>query len=258
MVEASVTARLNCIDLSHRYGSKQILQDLSFMLADGETIAVMGKSGSGKSTLLQCLALLVEPVAGICSLEGQLYMRNGRPLYALREIRRELQLVAQDYNLFPNMTAFRNITLGLQKSRRTDKVKARTVAREVAARLGIEGVLAQYPDTLSGGQAQRVALARAMVLQPSVLLLDEITAALDPESASSVIDALLHVRSLDERGGLGIVMVTHLLHFAERFADRIAFLHEGRFVDVWPAKAFAGSCLHPEAKAFVERSNLTW
>ncbi len=247
--------RLNCRNLSHSYGDCPILQDVNFSIETGKTLAIMGRSGCGKSTLLRCLCLLEAPSSGEAELEGQVYMKGGCPLFAPWQIRSQIAMVFQDFRLFPNLTALRNLTLALEKTIGIPANEAKDKARFLANRLGIEEILDRYPETLSGGQAQRLALARAMLLRPRVLLLDEVTAALDPESIFSMTEAVRQVRDIDDRGGLSIILVTHILRFAIGFADNIAFLHDGKFVDLWPSKEFASKCEHPVASAFVKQAS---
>jgi len=195
--------------------------------------------------------MLQEPTAGSASLDGVEYLKNGQALIPAWQIRKQVVMVFQNYNLFPNMTAMRNITLALEKVAGAPATEAKSRALEVAQALGIEAVLDRYPDSLSGGQAQRLALARAMVLQPKVLLLDEITSGLDPETILNVVQAITELRKADASGSLAIVLVTHLMHFAASFADRICFMHEGKIQEDLPAKSFFEECQLADTRAFV-------
>ena len=249
----SMISRLECTELRKSYGAVEVLAGVGLTVGHGETVAIMGRSGCGKSTLLRCLALLEDANKGDAYLEGQQYLAGGKPVFAPWQLRSQVTLIFQEFNLFPHMTGLRNLTIALEEVRGMPAADAKEVAVAMARRLGIEQQLQQYPETLSGGEAQRLALARAMLLQPSVLLCDEITSALDPESIASVVEAIRHIRAADERGGLGIVLVTHLLHFAAEFADRIAFMHNGVILEEGPARKFAESCQSPEARDFVAR-----
>jgi polar amino acid transport system ATP-binding protein len=243
--------RLSVKDLTCSNGDTQVLDHLDLSVTPGETLAIIGRSGGGKTTLLRCLSLLQQPSDGSTSLDGVQYMENGHATMPLWQIRQEIVMVFQDYNLFPNMTAMRNITFALEKVQGVSRIEAIQRARQMADKLGITEVLERYPGSLSGGQAQRLALARAMVLQPKVLLLDEITSGLDPETIINVVDAVTASRKADTTGKLAIVLVTHLMHFASDFADRIAFIHNGKILEELPAKTFFESCQQPETRSFV-------
>lgn len=248
-----VEPRLAVQGLRHSYGDTPILKGVDLSINRGEILAIMGRSGCGKSTLLRCMSLLESPTDGIAELDGQQYMRSGKALFSLSEIRSQVVMVFQEYNLFPNMTALRNITLALEKTRGRSKKDAEQLAHDAASQLGLDQVLHRYPQELSGGQAQRLALARAIVLQPMVLLLDEITAALDPETLLDVVEAIRHIRKVETDGNMAIVIVTHLMRFAAEFADRVAFLDDGRIVEHLPARDFFENCRLPETQAFVSK-----
>jgi len=228
-----------------------VLEDFSLDVSPGETVAIIGRSGGGKSTLLRCLSLLQEARAGSALLDGVQYMKDGVAILPAWQIRKQIVMVFQNYNLFPNMTAMKNITLALEKVIGIPRPEAASRAVEVAKKLGIVEVLDRYPDSLSGGQAQRLALARAMVLEPKVLLLDEVTSGLDPETIIDVVQAISELRGADATGSLAIVLVTHLMHFAADFADRICFLHGGKIHEQLPAKTFFQNCQLPETQAFI-------
>ncbi len=252
MVEEKIAAsRLAITNLQCANGQTVVLNQLQLSVAAGETFAIVGRSGSGKTTLLRCISLLQEPQTGDAFLDGKQYLQEGSPIYEPWQLRRKIVMVFQDYNLFPNMTAMRNITLALEKVEGLSRAQAEARASKVAMTLGIAEVLDRYPESLSGGQAQRLALARAMVLQPKVLLLDEITSGLDPETIINVVEAIKALRNADATGSLAIVLVSHLMHFAATFADRIGFLDEGKIVEELPAKTFFQECKLPQTQAFV-------
>ncbi len=250
--------RLLVKDLTCSNGDMQVLDHLDLSVTSGETLAIIGRSGGGKTTLLRCLSLLQQPSAGVAFLDGVQYMQDGQALMPLWQIRQEIVMVFQDYNLFPNMTAMRNITFALERVKGLSQTEARQRAGEIADKLGITEVLGRYPGSLSGGQAQRLALARAMVLEPQVLLLDEITSGLDPETIINVVEAVTALRKADTTGKLAIVLVTHLMHFACDFADRIAFIHNGKIQEELPAKTFFQNCQLPETKSFVSAFQSTF
>ena len=246
-----IEQRLTIQGLSKSFGSNRILDGLNFVAAPGETIAIIGRSGSGKSTLLRCLTMLDMPDEGEAYLDGQLYFSGSKALYQPWELRRNIALVFQDFNLFPNMTVLKNISFALEKTRGFSKVEAQDRSEFIAKALGISEVIDRYPFSLSGGQAQRCALARAMVLEPKIFLLDEITSALDPETVLNVVEAMRELRKADNSGRMVIVVVTHLMQFAKNFSDRIAFLYNGTIHEELPANDFFQKCSKPETKQFI-------
>lgn len=246
-----MTPRLLVQHFKKSYGTRKVLEDVSLEVSAGETVALIGRSGSGKSTLLASICPIVGLDAGDAYLDGIRYVSRGLVSRSPWKIRRQIGLVFQQLNLFDNYTALRNITLPLETVVGLAPDVARHRARELSVLFGIEDHLKQFPAELSGGQAQRVALARALALQPKVLLLDEITSALDPETIISVTAALQTLRATDEFRDMCIVLATHLIPFAERFADRILFLHEGRIHEVGAAATFVEQCTLPETRQFV-------
>jgi len=230
-----------------------VLEGIDLDVAPGGTLAIVGRSGSGKSTLLRCLCVLEEAQGGHVDLDGQTYLRNGKPVFEPWEIRSNSVMVFQEYNLFPNMTGLRNITLALENVRKLGRQEAKDRAHDVAKMLGIEQMLGRYPNQMSGGQAQRLALCRALVLEPAVLCLDEITAALDAETIVDVVDAIRSIRSYRENKRMVVVIVTHLMRFAVEFADRIAYLFQGQIWEELPAKSFLINCQRPETQHFVSK-----
>lgn len=254
MAEAQILENgLVCEDLHFAFGDNVLLDGVSFSVERGKSLAIMGRSGSGKSTLLKTINLLLRCSSGSARLNGKQYMEDGRPLYAPNEIRSEIQLVFQHSNLFPNLTAEENITLPLRRVRGISSYKAKALAYDISEQLGIQAVLTQFPETLSGGEAQRVALARSLALNPSVLLLDEVTAALDPEAVARIIQSIETIRNVEAGRDVAIVLVTHLFKLAYSFADQIAFLHRGAFVEKWPAVEFAKEISHPVAVDYVHK-----
>jgi len=243
--------RLKIRGISKSFNDTKILDSLDLVAAPGEAIAIIGRSGSGKSTLLRCLTLLDQPDEGDVYLDDQLYVSGQKIYYQPWEVRRNIALVFQDFNLFPNMTVLENIAFGLRKTKGFNKNEAYDRAEYSAKTLGIENIISQYPYSLSGGQAQRCALARAMVLEPKVFLLDEITSALDPETVLNVVEAIRGLRSADSSGKMVIIVVTHLMHFAENFADRICFLHNGKIHEELPSREFFRNCEKPETIKFI-------
>lgn len=245
-------SRLEVSSVGKRFGQQVVLENVSFSLSAGESLALIGRSGSGKSTLLKCLNLLEMPDCGAMALDGDTYVEDQQALFELWEIRRSIGMVFQNYNLFPNLTVLQNISLALIQNEGYSAKTAKEKSRSVAGALDIASILHRYPSEISGGQAQRCALARAIVLEPKVLLLDEITSALDPLTILEVIEAIEAIRAIDSSTSLSIVFVTHLMQFAEAFADRIAFLHEGNLHEILPAKEFFSSAAKPETREFID------
>jgi ABC-type polar amino acid transport system ATPase subunit len=220
-------------------------------VAPGSTFAILGRSGTGKTTALKVLNLLLLAHAGTIKLNGDVYFRDGAILFDPREVRVRIGMVFQTLNLFPNLTVLQNICLALNRVKGVPQERAETAARRITEPLGIGDLLDRYPESLSGGEAQRAALARAVVLEPSVLLLDEITSSLDPEAVRNVCQSLVTLRKLSEGERLAIVLVTHNIHFALAFADTVALLHEGQLVDALPAKEFLRAAQNPATRSYL-------
>ena len=241
---------LSIVELSLNFGQKKVLDGINLELSHGEVKAVMGESGCGKTSLLKCLNLLYRPTNGTITLNDQLYYKDGQHIYLPYQVRRQVGLVFQDFNLFPNMTCLQNIIVSFIKVKGIQKAETIELAETIAGELNITDVLKKYPEMLSGGQAQRVSLARALVLKPKVLLLDEITSALDVMTAKSVIDSILRIKEIHKQ--LSIIVVTHQLHFAQEFSDNIAFMADGKIIEEHPSDSFITSCVDKRAKEFVD------
>ena len=214
------------------FGPNQVLSGISLSVATHEVICLIGASGSGKSTLLRCINLL-EPIdSGRIMLLGQ---DVTGPEVDANAVRRHVGIVFQSYNLFPHMTVLRNVTLAPMKALRMPKAQAEEAAAELLSRFGLADKRSEYPDRLSGGQQQRVAIVRALAMQPQVMLLDEVTSALDPELVAEVLDV---IRELAD-GGMTMLIATHEMGFARDIANRVCFLEEGRIIeDAPPAELF--------------------
>jgi len=194
------------------YGDSRILNGIDLTVGDGETVAVIGGSGSGKSTLLKC-ANLLEQVT-----DGEIYFEGAEitdPRVTADDVRRRIGVVFQAYNLFPHMTALQNVALAPRRVGKKSKSDAEAKARELLARVGLEKQADSYPDRMSGGQQQRTAIARALANEPRLLLLDEVTSALDPELVGEVLDLIGELKS----HGMTILMATHEMDFCRRAAD---------------------------------------
>lgn len=203
---------------------KAVLQDISFSVKKGEVVVIVGPSGCGKSTFLRCLNML-EPIdEGTICLKGAEINRKDKNISNVRE---KIGMVFQSYDLFPHMTVWKNVLLAPGIVQKRDKKEAEAQAEQLLKRIGLWEKKDQYPRQLSGGQKQRVAIVRALMMNPEVLLLDEITASLDPEMVREV----LHVVSELAKEGRTMVIVTHEMEFAKAVADRIVFMDEGSIVE---------------------------
>jgi ABC-type polar amino acid transport system ATPase subunit len=206
------------------FGQNVVLDGIDIEVASGEALVVIGPSGSGKSTLLRCINLL-EPIdSGRIFLEGEEITRKGAKVPAIRQ---RIGIVFQQFNLFPHLKAIDNVTLAARRVRKMPRREAEKRGLELLARVGLEEKAKQHPHQLSGGQQQRVAIARALMMEPRVMLFDEVTSALDPELVGEV---LVVMRDLAQ-AGMTMVVVTHEMHFARDVGDRLIFMDEGKIVE---------------------------
>ncbi len=228
------------------FGANQVLSGISLEVAPHEVICLIGASGSGKSTLLRCINLL-EPIdAGRISLLGH-PVTGGNIDQNL--VRRQVGIVFQSFNLFPHMTVLRNVTLAPTKALRMPRADAEQQARELLTRFGLQDKQHEYPDRLSGGQQQRVAIVRALAMQPQIMLLDEVTSALDPELVAEVLDLIRELAS----GGMTMLIATHEMSFARDIANRVCFLEEGRIIEDAPPARLFSSPQDDRTKRFLRR-----
>jgi len=220
-------------DLHKSFGANEVLKGINLSVATHEVVCLIGASGSGKSTLLRCVNLL-EPInSGRISLWGQEITATG---IDPNRVRRHVGIVFQSFNLFPHMTVLRNVTLAPAKVRRLSQAEANEEARALLARFGLADKEAEFPDRLSGGQQQRVAIVRALAMKPQIMLLDEVTSALDPELVAEVLDVIRELAA----SGMTMLIATHEMGFARDIARRVCFLEEGRIIeDAPPAELFA-------------------
>ena len=216
--------------LSKNFDANGVLKDVSFSMKEGEVIVVVGPSGCGKSTLLRCINGLERPDGGEILLDGQ-RIDTGADLV---QVRRQVGMVFQSYDLFPHMDVLGNLTLGPVQALKRPKLEVEAEAKQALARVGLAEKAKSLPRQLSGGQKQRVALVRAMLMHPRLLLLDEITAALDPEMVREVLNVVLDLA----REGMTMLIVTHEMRFAEAVADRVLFLEGGLVLEEAPPKQF--------------------
>jgi polar amino acid transport system ATP-binding protein len=228
------------------FGENTVLDGIDLDVANGEVITLIGASGSGKSTLLRCTNLL-EPIDdGFVLLDG---IDISEPGLDADPVRRRIGMVFQSFNLFPHMSVTKNVAIGPRKVLGVDKATARASAVELLTRLGLADRADAYPDQLSGGQQQRVAIARSLAMQPEVMLLDEITSALDPELVGEVLDV---VRGL-KADGMTMLFATHEMTFAREISDRVCFLHKGRILEQGPPEQIFGAPRAKRTQEFLER-----
>jgi polar amino acid transport system ATP-binding protein len=231
--EAALDSEAIRIEGLHKsFGANEVLKGIDLTVATHEVVCLIGASGSGKSTLLRCMNLL-EPIdSGRISLWGQEITAPG---IDPNLVRRHVGIVFQAFNLFPHMTVLRNVTLAPTKVRRVPPAEAAEEARALLARFGLADKEADFPDRLSGGQQQRVAIVRALAMKPQIMLLDEVTSALDPELVAEVLDVIRELAAT----GMTMVIATHEMGFARDIARRVCFLEEGRIIeDAPPAELF--------------------
>ena len=230
--------------LVKRFGNATVLRDISFGVQQGETCVVIGPSGSGKSTMLRCLNGLEQPSAGTIVIAGREVRRSQRELIRLR---RDVGMVFQHYTLFPHLNVLTNLTLAPRKilglSRREANVKAMTLLE----RVGMSRKSDAYPSSLSGGEQQRVAIARALMMDPKVMLFDEITSALDPELVGGVLAVMMELA----RAGMTMIVVTHEMRFAEAAASQVMFMCDGKLVEQGAAEVVMRSPTHARTQAFL-------
>jgi len=210
--------------LHKSFDELEVLRGIDLTVAEHEVVCLIGASGSGKSTLLRCINLLEEIDAGRIWIEGEEITGRG---VNVNRVRRHIGIVFQAFNLFPHMTVLRNVTLAPRKALGLSQAEAESRALELLARFGLADKKDEYPDRLSGGQQQRAAIVRALAMKPEVLLLDEITSALDPELVAEVLDV---IRELADEG-MTMVIATHEMGFARDVADRICFLDAGQILE---------------------------
>jgi polar amino acid transport system ATP-binding protein len=233
-------------DVHKRYGDVEVLRGVDLDVPEGDVVCLIGASGCGKSTLLKC-ANLIEPIhGGRILLEGEeITSEQTDP----DRVRRHIGIVFQAFNLFPHMNVMSNVTLAPRRVLGMPQRAAEERARELLARFGLAEKEREYPDRLSGGQQQRAAIARALAMQPRLLLLDEVTSALDPELVGEVLTV---IRELAETG-MTMVIATHEMGFARQIADRVCFLYQGTILEQGPPEAIFGSPKHERTKGFLRR-----
>ena len=228
------------------FGERRVLGGVSLEVSESEVVALVGSSGSGKSTLLRCVNLL-EPIDdGRILLDGEDISVPGLPP---DPIRRRVGMVFQSFNLFPHMSVVDNVALGPRKVMKVSKNDARERARELVARLGLADRADAFPDQLSGGQQQRVAIARSLAVEPEVMLLDEITSALDPELVGEVLDVVRELKA----NGMTMLLATHEMAFAREISDRVCFLDGGNILEQGPPEQLFTEPQEERTRQFLQR-----
>jgi polar amino acid transport system ATP-binding protein len=244
MNDAAPLLRLQ--DVHKSYGDVEVLRGVDLDVAEGDVVCLIGASGCGKSTLLKC-SNLIEPInGGRILLEGEdITSEQTDP----DRVRRHIGIVFQAYNLFPHMTVLRNVTLAPRRVLGMPQSVAEQQARELLTRFGLADKAGEYPDRLSGGQQQRAAIVRALAMQPRLMLLDEVTSALDPELVGEVLTV---IRELAETG-MTMMIATHEMGFARQIADRVCFLYQGAILEQGPPETIFGSPKHERTQGFLRR-----
>jgi ABC-type polar amino acid transport system ATPase subunit len=251
---ASGEAIIEARDLRKSYGALEVLKGMDLTLARGEVVALIGPSGSGKSTLIRCLNMMETPSGGTILFHGRRIGRKFRDsgdLVGIGTLRRNVGMVFQHFNLFPHKTVLQNVTEGPIVVCGTPKAEAEELAAALLAQVGLQDKHSSYPNHLSGGQKQRVAIARALAMRPEVLLLDEVTSALDPELVGEVLTV---IRGLADEG-MTMAIVTHEMAFAADVADRVLFLDQGVIAASGSAEEVIRKPANERLAAFVSRFN---
>ena len=233
-------------DVHKSFGKLEVLRGIDLALEEHEVVCLIGASGSGKSTLLRCVNLL-EPIdSGRIVVGGDEVTDRA---VDVNRVRREIGIVFQAFNLFPHMTVLQNVTLGPRKARGRSKAEAVAEADRLLTRFGLLDKRDEYPDRLSGGQQQRVAIVRALAMRPGLMLLDEVTSALDPELVAEVLDVIRELAS----GGMTMLIATHEMGFARDVARRVCFLHEGRILEEGPPDEIFSAPREERTQQFLQR-----
>jgi polar amino acid transport system ATP-binding protein len=232
-------------DVDAGYGDRLVLQGVSLSLEKGQIVSLIGPSGSGKSSLLRLLVGLLPPRRGTISFMGETLDYRNRA--TIRRMRDRFAIVFQQYNLFQNMDALRNVTIAPVKVKGWPREECEREARRLLEKVGLGDHVHSYPDQLSGGQQQRVALARALALRPEILLLDEVTSALDPELVSEVLDS---IRLLADEG-MTMLVVSHEMGFVREVSAKVVFMADGKVVETGPAETIFGNPTVPRTRDFI-------
>ncbi len=240
--------KVEFVQVNKYFGKLHVLRDLDLMIEAGEKLVIIGPSGCGKSTLLFCLNALEPIQSGNIVVGDTSLVKCDRK--TLRKTRQKIGIVFQQFNLFPHYTVRENVELALKVVLQIDPQEAKEKAAKVLGKVGLSEKINHYPSQLSGGQQQRVAIARALVMEPEVLLLDEITSALDPELSGEVLEV---VENLAKEKAITIVFVTHEILFARKIADRVVFMNDGVIVEQGPPDTLFANPRQERTKQFLSK-----
>ncbi|MGI9611658.1 MAG: amino acid ABC transporter ATP-binding protein [Acidimicrobiales bacterium] len=245
-VSTAAISKIELDDVDKSFGDLRVLDRFSLAVAEHEVVCLIGPSGCGKSTVLRCIDLLDDLDGGRILFDG---VDITQPGINANDVRRRMGIVFQSFNLFPHMTVLDNITLGPRRAHGVAKDQAESKGHDLLARFGLAGKADDYPNKLSGGQNQRAAIVRALMSDPELLLLDEVTSALDPELVGEVLSA---IRELAE-GGMTMVLATHEMGFARDVANRVCFLDGGRVLEAGPPSQLFSEPTQPRTQQFLTR-----
>jgi polar amino acid transport system ATP-binding protein len=241
-----MTPKLELINVHKAFGETHVLNGINLQIHEHEVVCLIGPSGCGKSTILRCVDLLDTIDKGRILLDGTTISTKG---VNGDEVRRRIGIVFQSYNLFPHLTVLDNTTLGARRAHGVAKDVAEDKAMGLLARFGLADKAAQYPDRMSGGQNQRAAVVRALMTDPELLLLDEVTSALDPELVGEVLSVIRELAA----GGMTMVLATHEMGFARDVANTVCFLHQGEVLEAAPPDQLFSDPVHARTKQFLQR-----
>jgi polar amino acid transport system ATP-binding protein len=241
-----MSERLRFEGVHKSFGKLEVLRGIDLAVAEHEVVCLIGASGSGKSTLLRCVNLVEQIDAGRILLDGDEITRSGVDADRLR---RRIGIVFQAYNLFPHMTVLRNVSLAPRSVLGRSRADAEARALELLARFGLAEKVGEYPDRLSGGQQQRAAIARALAMEPELMLLDEVTSALDPELVAEVLEVIRELAA----GGMTMLIATHEMSFARDIADQVCFLDAGVILEQGPPAQILSEPKEPRTQQFLQR-----
>ncbi|MFZ0548047.1 MAG: amino acid ABC transporter ATP-binding protein [Candidatus Promineifilaceae bacterium] len=233
-------------NVTKKFGDFTALKQVNLRIGRGEVVVIVGPSGSGKSTMLRCINHLETPTSGTITVDGEVMSHSHKDL---NQMRAEVGMVFQQFNLFPHLTVLDNITLAQRIVRKRDKEEAAAMAHKQLQRVGIPEKADSYPTQLSGGQQQRVAIARSLAMEPKIMLFDEPTSALDPEMIKEVLDVMLDLA----REGMTMAVVTHEMGFARAAADRIVFMDDGQIVEIAPPQELFSNPKHQRTQLFLSK-----
>ena len=237
---------LSLQDVHKSFGNLEVLKGISIDVYKGEVVCIIGPSGSGKSTLIRCINALNDIQAGSITVEG---IEVHSPNLDKLALRKKVGMVFQQYNLFPHKTALENVMMAPMLVLKKDKVQVEQQARALIQKVRLEGKEDSYPGELSGGQQQRVAIARSLAMEPDIMLFDEVTAALDPETVKEVLTTIKELAA----EGMTCCLVTHEMGFAREIADRIYFTDQGLIVEQGPPDTFFTSAKDPRTREFLSQ-----